>query len=244
LWQAAMKNILAFLTAVALAGCVVQREGLVTLTHAGENEYVAMNVLERTNSAIKKMNAYWGEGFDATVRVNIEDRKVRSSANYSNRFINISLRAAESGRPVIEHEVAHIIAGRDASNRRFLNEGIAMYLEQKFHPDAEHRSIDLDEKAERAMMRTGFISLQDTNEFFLDSAERLKAERFTVYREAGSFVHYLIEAHGLKQFKEVYRGFSFESVYGIAIDEIQNKWLDAKFPKLGGRKYRTDLNKP
>ncbi|MBT3552553.1 MAG: hypothetical protein HOO19_19915 [Rhodospirillaceae bacterium] len=239
-----MKSGLAFFWALLLAGCVSQSEGLVTLTHAGEDEYVAKNVLERTNSVIKKINAYWGEGFNSSVRVNIEDRKIRSSANYTNRFINLSLRAAKSRRPVIEHEVAHIIAGCDASGRRFLNEGIAMYLEQKFHPDAEYRSIDLDEKAERAMMRTGFISLQDTNEFFLDSAERLKAERFTVYREAGSFVRYLIEMHGLKQFKEVYRGFSFESVYGVTIDEIQSQWLDVKFPKLGGRKYRTDLNKP
>ncbi len=234
-----MKNILAFLTAVALSGCVVQREGQVTLSHAGENEYVVKNVLERTNTAIKKIDAYWGEDFDSTVRVNIENRKIRFSANYTTRNINLTLRAAESGRPVIEHEVAQIIVGRDGSNRRFLKEGIAMYLEQKFHPDAEHRSIDLDEKAERAMKRTGFISLQDTNELFLDSAERLKAERFTVYREAGSFVRYLIEAHGPKQFKEVYRGFSFEPVYGITIDEIQSKWLDAKFPKLGGRKYQT-----
>lgn len=239
-----MKTVLLFITALMLAGCVVQREGQVTLTHGGENKYVAKNVLERTNRAIKKIDAYWGEGFDSTVRVNIEDRKVRSSANYANRFINLSLRGAKSSQPVIEHEVAHIIAGRDAGGRRFLNEGIAMYLEQKFHPDAEYRSIELDEKAERAMRRTGFISLQNTNEFFLDSAERLKAERFTVYREAGSFVRYLIETHGLKQFKEVYRGFSFESVYGFTIDEFKSKWLDAIFPNLGGHKYRTDLNKP
>ena len=80
--------------------------------------------------------------------------------------------------------------------------------------------------------------------FFLDSAERLKAERFTVYREAGSFVQYLIEEHGLKQFKEVFRGSRFDSVYGKSIDEIQSEWLDAKFQLLGGRKYRTDLEKP
>ena len=215
-----MKIILAVLTFLALAGCASLSGGRVTLTHAGENEFVVKNVLERTNSAINKIDAFWDEGFTSTVRVNIEDRKIRSSANYTNRFINLSLRAAQSGWPVIEHEVAHIIVGRDASNRRFLNEGIAMYLEQKFHPGAEHRSFDLDDKAERAMKRTGFISLQDTNEFFLDRAERLKPERFTVYREAESFVGYLIETHGVKQFKEVYRGFSFESVYGISIDEI------------------------
>ncbi len=87
------------------------------------------------------------------------------------------------------------------------------------------------------MKRTGFISLQDTNEFFLYCAERLKPERWTVYREAGSFAGYLIETHGVKQFKEVYRGFLFESIYGISIDEIQSKWLDVKFAQLGGRKY-------
>ena len=239
-----MKRIYPLLPALALSACVIVSEGQVTLSHVGESEYVVKAVLERANAAIKKIDAYWGEGFDANVRVKIENRKIRSSANYVNRFINLTRIAVQSGRPVIEHEVAHIIVGRDASNRRFLNEGIAMYLEQKFHPQAELRSIDLDAKAARAMQRTGFVSLQDTNEFFLDSAERLKAERFTVYREAGSFVQYLIEEHGLKQFKEVFRGFTFDSVYGKSIDEIQSEWLDAKFQLLGGRKYRTDLEKP
>ena len=79
----------------------------------------------------------------------------------------------------------------------------------------------------------------------LDSAERLKAERFTVYREAGSFTQYLIEEHGLKQFKEVFRGFTFDSFTGNPSTKFRangrtqnsNVW-GAKVPHRFGKALR------
>ncbi|NQV55156.1 MAG: hypothetical protein HQ503_04795 [Rhodospirillales bacterium] len=223
-----------------VGGCAgnLVSDGRVQVSHFGQSDNLIKTVLQRTNRAIDKINKYWGAEFDGTIRVNIEDREIRSSADYANRFINLSKAAIESARPVIEHEVAHIVVGRDAGNRRFLNEGMAMYLEEKFRPSTPMRGNQLDRNAKRAMNRTGFISLQDTNEFFLDRAENLRAQRFTVYREAGSFVKYLIEVHGLDKFKEVFRGFSFDSVYDSGIDELQSKWLDKNFSHLGGRKIR------
>ena len=79
------------------------------------------------------------------------------------------------------------------------------------------------------------IRLERTCGAIVDTALSYSKERATAYFEAASFVKYMLDVHGPTKFKRVYRGFTFESIYGKSIDELDMEWLDATFPDLGDR---------
>jgi hypothetical protein len=49
----------------------------------------------------------------------------------------------------------------------------------------------------------------------------------SAYILAGSFVGYLIDKYGLPDFKAVYEGRAYESVYGKSLGALEKEWREA-----------------
>jgi hypothetical protein len=232
----------ALILAALLAGCSDNRasEGPVSVTYRDRDAARSQDVLDRSNRAIKRIAAFWGNDFTEQVKINIDPTVNRSSAFYADRFINVSSVEVNGYPGVIEHEIAHLVVNRDVENRQFMSEGIAVYCEMKFK-DAKDASEALlaervDGPARNSIQRNGYLRLEQTDNAITDAAGRYFSQRITAYFEAASFVHYLIGTYGLDKFKTVYHGAPFRNVYGKDTTQLEAEWLDVTFPDLGGHK--------
>jgi tetratricopeptide (TPR) repeat protein len=126
---------------------------------------------------------------------------------------------------VIKHELAHVFAGEfgdpvlHVARRGLvvdagLIEGVAVAAEDR----AEHLTLD---QAVHVMRRAGLepplVKVLGPG-FYAFSASR-------AYTLAGSFVRYLIEAHGIERFRALYRsGGDYVAVYGRPLAELGAEW--------------------
>ena len=127
---------------------------------------------------------------------------------------------------VMPHELVHALAAHFGSpllkvSARYgllvnlpLVEGLAEALAPR------HRELDLDHYA-RAMrnlkMAPDLRALFGPAGFWSHAPQR-------AYAIAGSFVHYLIQEHGVDKLKEVYPHGDFASVYQVPLDTLVSQW--------------------
>ncbi len=121
---------------------------------------------------------------------------------------------------IFPHELTHVIAAHfgvpllGLSFRLGLLEGLATALERYRDDLSVHEWT-------KAMKLLGV--LPDMEELFVPSGF-WKQSASRAYLSAGSFCRWLIDLYGIDRFKQVYRGKSFETVYGIGLRELLRRW--------------------
>lgn len=130
---------------------------------------------------------------------------------------------------LIVHENAHTLLDRNwGETISFLSEGVGKYAEaQATDPITNHRDT-------YAYLQAGkWFPLEEMVTF---SIGKPGLETEVGYSAAGSFVGYLIDAHGLAAFKRICRlegerigvegtQSSWEQVYGKGLDQLENAWI-------------------
>lgn len=138
--------------------------------------------------------------------------------HYGNRgFVEMPLRVVRSNDGALLHEIVHIYAPND---NRFLAEGLAVYVHQKL---ADNRAFPnfgkpLDTEARERLAQ--IESLDRLNGVRTPSPLGTVLSEQSAYILAGSFVGFLIEQHGLTEFRKLYETGAYEAVYGKSLEVL------------------------
>jgi hypothetical protein len=210
--------------APALRG-VVMCEGIAVLSDqlkvTEAEEYCRYAVHER-----EKVEGFWGKTWKETISINVSNSYRISRSLVPGYFgkrgvIEMPLRRVRDNNSALLHEIVHIYA---PNNHRFLAEGLAVYLHTKLggNPAFPNFGEDLRRSAARALSEAK--SLEKLNSVRAPRALSSVMDETTAYVLAGSFVGFLIERHGLPQFRSLYETENYEQVYGRSLDTLEKEW--------------------
>ena len=129
--------------------------------------------------------------------------------------------------PAIVHEPTHVIATSQGKPNRYLDEGLAVFMQEKFGADKSYPNMgeDVHRVTARLIKKVGepvsIYKLEETrNSSMVGDLRRL------AYLQEGSFVRYLIEKYGLDGFMAMYEGKSYEKVYKKSLEELERDWKE------------------
>jgi hypothetical protein len=174
----------------------------------------------------KKVDAFWGATWTAPIRIHVSSAYRISRAlvpgHLGNRgFMEMPLRRVHDNSGALLHEMVHIYA---PNQNRFLAEGLAVYLHTKLggNPALPNFGEDLRPAARRSLW--GVSSLAALNDVRTPRPLGSVMDDMTAYILAGSFVQFLIEEHGLVQFRSLYDTSNYETVYGASLATLEKEW--------------------
>ena len=196
----------------------------------------AKGYIEEVQRAHRKVSDYLGMTFNGTYRLDI--RESYKGAQISGQSGNIKFPARYYKSQPVVHEVTHVVA---PNYNRFLSEGLAVYLQDKFSRDSVYPTfgiplhpsvlISVEIPLERLIRETN-----DSTYYFGSIAKTHTPEGKSAYLHAGYFVKFLIEndAFGddentrLDKFIKLYNladkhygANMFKKVYGKSLTELE-----------------------
>lgn len=135
--------------------------------------------------------------------------------------------ALASGDFGIVHEITHVLAesAYRKDRNRFYDDGLAVYLQQKFGPLVNYPSFGPDLHVSTAALAKDvgeLIPLADC-----DQARRVNDDpdkRRLAYLQLGSFTQYLVENFDVDNYFAIYSGAPVDEVTGHSIDELERQW--------------------
>jgi len=123
---------------------------------------------------------------------------------------------------MVAHEMTHRIANRTVGGGAtiFLDEGLAMYLGQRYL--IADGDVSLDGFSRAALNEGTLVSIQDLSSGRVRFMGRLL--RRYPYDEAGSFVQYIVRTYGMLKFKQVFTSGNYTNVYGRTLSTLEANW--------------------
>jgi hypothetical protein len=181
----------------------------------------------------QKVEDFWGATWKEPIRVHV-DRSYRISralvpAFRGNRgFMEMPLRGVRNNDGALLHEIVHIYA---PNGNRFLAEGLAVYLHQKLAGNRAFpnfgKSLDAEARARLAEIE----SLDGLNGVRTPARLGGVLREESAYILAGSFVGFLVEKHGLPEFRNLYETGTYEAAYGKTLGVLEREWRLALHPE-------------
>ena len=217
----------------------VEREDF-TVIHAASLPQPAVDeVVGRTENAIRRVAAwleqsasYPGSPYTGKIRVLIDPDQGTPTQMRSTIFVpDARVRAAhnagklDSGDFGIVHEVTHVLAASAyrKDRNRFYDDGLAVYLQQKFGPPGNYPTRGQDihvATAEVAAAYGELIPLADADQARRESGER----RRLGYLALGSFTQFLVENYGIDAYMRAYNGADLGEVTGLTLAQLEQRW--------------------
>lgn len=164
-------------------------------------------VLEvRFRKSLARICEWWEPAFEGPFTLDVEENRGLSLAllpAWRGNRGRILLRGSvvRQGLAAITHEIVHVLA---PNANRFLAEGLAVYANDRFQeaPAYPNFGKDLKTEARGLLDRTDIAALEQ-----VATPSRLQLDGLNsrdAHIVAGSFVGFLIERHGLAQFRRLY----------------------------------------
>jgi len=217
----------------AASGSIV-RPNLI-LDYDSITERQARAFADEAERAYREVAGYFGRRHDRTILVLVGDAYDVPTAYYGRATITIGANRirgdAGFGRfaglgPSIVHEITHLVAPSRGKGGQFLDEGLAVFVQERFkRPDDRsfpNMGRDLHQEAARWGRELGrLIPLAEAD----PRRGRAGGARPLIYLQAGSFVRFLVESHGLARFMTMYEGHTYETVYGKDLAVLEAEWL-------------------
>lgn len=137
--------------------------------------------------------------------------------------------------PVDNHEVVHLFTSAWGTPVALINEGMAVAFQVDPGRDLTPRwsGTPLHDLARQFRQQGRLVALAQLTE----TASWRSQDSNVAYPESGSFVRWLIDAHGLDRVRALYARAagsnesaegvraSFAAVYGLSLDELERAWL-------------------
>jgi len=129
--------------------------------------------------------------------------------------------------PSITHEITHVISLSQGKPSRYLDEGLAVFMQEKFGTDKSYPNMggDVHRITAKLIKTIGEFIAIDKLEKTRDASVPENLRRLA-YLQEGSFVRYLIEEYGLNDFMAMYEGKSYEKIYNKSIEDLENEWKE------------------
>lgn len=193
----------------------------------------------RFRKSLAQLCDWWGPTFEGPFRLEVEENRGPSMAllpAWRGNRGRILLRGStvRKGQAAIAHEIVHVLAPNANS---FLAEGLAVYIHDRFQgePAFPNFGKDLTDEARKLLDRTDIAALDR-----LAMPARLRIDGLDsreAHIVAGSFVGFLIERHGLTQFRRLYASTPlverernagapgrWRRIYGISLKNFTTEW--------------------
>jgi len=174
----------------------------------------------------QKVEAFWGATWTDAIRIHVSgayriSRALVPAYLGDRGFMEMPLRRARDNSGALLHEIVHIYA---PNPNRFLAEGLAVYLHTRLAGNAAlpNWGEDLGRAAARSAGTIG--SLATLNEVRTPEPLGRVMDEMTAYILAGSFVQFLIEAHGLPRFRRLYETADYEKAYSKPFATLEKEW--------------------
>jgi hypothetical protein len=226
---AALMSVWPFAHAV-VASCEGFRVVSPELAPAGAEAYCRYAVQERA-----KVQAFWGATWTELIEIRVSSGIpfARSLVVNGGRpgVIEMPLARVKDHRGALLHEVVHNYAV-SPHNNRFLQEGIAVYLQDKLggNPAFPNHGKGLHVLAREHLPAGPTLGLLNNVVFPRPLAHVMP--QLTAYILAGSFTRFLIDKYGLAQFRKLYESNDYEAVYGKRLEALEQEWR-ACLPECG-----------
>ncbi len=209
----------------------------ISLSYSGISDAQAQSFMRRAEEALGFVETFFDR--KPARRINIVVTNTRGIPRADNRSYSIKIPASrirgdapgppriEGRGPAIAHEITHLLAPSSGHPSRYLDEGLAVYVQEKFGEEHGGRPYptmghDLHEETKRYALRNGgYVSMRN-----VDNLRRggNRLVRSLAYLQEGSFVRFLIEKHGLQRFMSLYEGGLYRTVYGKELREMEEEW--------------------
>jgi hypothetical protein len=177
----------------------------------------------------KKLEELWGATWKEPIRIHV-DRSYRISralvpAYRGNRgFMEMPLRGVRNRDGALLHEMVHVYAPND---NRFLAEGLAVYLHQRLAGNPAFPNFGKSLDAEARSLLGDIESLERLDRVRTPAPLGTVLNERNAYILAGSFVGFLVEKHGLADFRKLYETGSYEAAYGKSLGALEKEWRSA-----------------
>lgn len=152
----------------------------------------------------------------------------RKSVTYHESGVIIIAKSRIPNKMALAHELTHLIAGRSSDVGGLLDEGLAVYLQERFGGQ-EDRSFptwgrDLHEETLRAMHKCNFdLTLAETTAVRQTDAH--SPRRTLAYLQEGSFVRFLTERQRIDTVMQVYTGAkNWIEAFGVTFSALETEW--------------------
>jgi len=206
---------------------------LASLPDAGVDEIANRTrlAIERVSAWLEQADSYPGSPFEGPLRVLIDPDTVTPTQMKSTLFVperrvrdaleNDAFDTAEFG---IVHEVTHALAVSSlrAERNRFYDDGLAVYLQQKFGPYGNYPALGAELHVATAALAEQYGALLPLAE--ADQARRGSGRRRLGYLQLGSFTQYLVENFGVNAYFRMYTGADPAVITGASLDELETRW--------------------
>jgi hypothetical protein len=194
------------------------------ITYEDISPDMAKHFSEKAEKAFSDVTTYLGKKYKGKIRIRISDKyripRTKDGEIYmpANRIRGDAGGPPEiAGRgPAIAHEITHIIAPSRGKPNRYLDEGLGVFIQEKFGGDRSYPNMgeDVHKLTARLIRLEGEITpLKNAEKVRMSSKSGPK--RRLAYLQEGSFARYLIEKYGLENFMTMYRGKSYKKVSKI-----------------------------
>ncbi len=215
------------------AGASIARSNLI-LEYDGISEAQSRAFADEAQRAYRDVARYFGRRDERTILILVGDRYDVPTAYHERATITLGANRirgdAGFGRfaglgPSIVHEITHLVAPSRGKDNQFLDEGLAVFVQEKFkRPDDRsfpNMGRDLHQETLRWARDHGrLIPLAEAD----PSRGRAGGSRPLIYLQGGSFVRYLVETYGLASFMTMYEGQSYQAVYGKDLAALEGEW--------------------
>jgi hypothetical protein len=177
----------------------------------------------------RKLEEVWGPTWKEPIRIHV-DRSYRISkslvpAYRGNRgFMEMPLRGVRNNDGALLHEMVHVYAPND---NRFLAEGLAVYLHQRLAGNGAFPNFGKPLDAEAKGLLGDLDSLERLDRVRTPAPLGTVMNERSAYILAGSFVGFLVEKHGLAEFRKLYETGSYTAAYGKPLDALEKEWRSA-----------------
>jgi hypothetical protein len=190
------------------------------LTPADAQAYCRYAVQERS-----KVEAFWGATWGKPIQISVSSSYRIARSLVPNRgnpgYIEMPLARVRDNGGALLHEIVHNYA---PNGNRFLQEGIAVYLQDKLggNPSFPNfgRSLHLLASAQ-VPAAPPLATLNNVR--FPQPLGTVMHER-AAYNLAGSFVRFLIEKYGLPPFRKLYETENYSEAYGNSLEILEREW--------------------
>jgi hypothetical protein len=186
----------------------------------------------------RRVRAWWGPSFEEPILVKVTDERGPSMAlvpgwRGERGTMLMPVQRVKSNDAASLHELVHIYA---PNGNRFLAEGLSVYAHEALRGRPAHPNFGRD-LHEMARERTEKISLAVLDKVPTPNDLGRQAEPVEAYVAAGSFVRFLVERHGMEQFRALYdltplipnkraagSPERWRTVYGQPLEDLEAAW--------------------
>jgi hypothetical protein len=119
------------------------------------------------------------------------------------------------------HEITHSYA---PNANRFLQEGLAVYLQEQLGGNPAFPNFGRKLHVLASSVLSSVRSLQTLDRVRFPQPLSTVIDERIGYLLAGSFVEFLIEKHGLPQFRTLYESGDYEKTYQKSLQVLEKEW--------------------